>query len=243
MKHQRTLLLVGLTCLFICLFALDAWAGPGGKIAKAIFTTFWGKLLLVILVILFLPFILYARLRQYFKVRRTTDTLRQLAARNRNFDWMSLKNRVTDIFTRTHRAWGKEDMGEVSSFSTSWYWQNQQLVHLDRWKEQGLVNKSELRKINSLTPLFVRHSGLPDAEDSIIVIGIDANQEDYLMKRDTGLIVEGQKGFQDVETLWTFRLQKGEWLLDNIEQLDFWLSYVRMPNEVPAAALQDNPAR
>ena len=243
MKHQRTLLLVGLTLLFVCLFALEAWAGPGGKIAKAVFTTFWGKLLLFLLVIIFLPFILYARLRQYLKVRRTTETLRQLASRDRNFDWMSLRNRVTDIFTRTHRAWGKEDMGEVATFSTSLYWQNQQLVHLDRWKEQGLVNKSELRKINNLTPLFVRHSGLPQAEDSLLVVGIDANQEDYLMQRDTGLIVEGKKGFQDVETLWTFRLHKGEWLLDNIEQVDFWLSYVRMPNEVPANVLQASPAR
>lgn len=243
MKHQRTLLLAGLTLLFICLFVLEAWAGPGGKIAKALFTTFWGKVLLVVLTIIFLPFILYARLRQYFKVRRTMATLRQLAANDRNFDWMTLKNRVTDIFTRTHRAWGKEDMGEVSSFSTSWYWQNQQLVHLDRWKEQGLVNKSELRKINSLTPLFIKHSGQPQGEDSILVVGIDANQEDYLMQRDSGLIVEGKKGFQDVDTLWTFRLHKGEWLLDNIEQVEFWSTYVGMPNEVPAAALQPNFAR
>ena len=243
MKHQRTLLLVGLTLLFICLFAIEAWAGPGGKIAKALFTTFWGKVLLIVLTIIFLPFILYSRIRQYFKVRRTMAILQQLAARDRHFDWMSLKNRVTDIFTRTHRAWGKEDMSEVSSFSTSWYWQNQQLVHLDRWKEQGLVNKSELRKINSLMPLFVRHSGLPGAEDSILVVGIDANQEDYLMQRDSGLVVEGKKGFQDVETVWSFRLHQGEWLLDNIEQLEFWLSYVRMPNEVPASALQPAAAR
>jgi hypothetical protein len=46
MKHQRTLLLIGLTLLLVCLFALDVWAGPGGKIAKAVFTTFWGKILL-----------------------------------------------------------------------------------------------------------------------------------------------------------------------------------------------------
>ncbi|MBL7826528.1 MAG: hypothetical protein JNJ57_07860, partial [Saprospiraceae bacterium] len=71
MKNQRVLLLVSLTLLLICLCVLEAWAGPGGKIAKALFTTFWGKVLMVILFILLLPFLLYTRIRQYFKVRST----------------------------------------------------------------------------------------------------------------------------------------------------------------------------
>ena len=238
MKQQRTLLLIGLVILFICVFALDVWAGPGGKIAKAVFTTFWGKLLLLVLVIIFLPFLLYARIRQYFKVRNTMKALRQLGANNRNFDWLTLKNRLTDIFTRTHAAWTREQMDEVSEFSTSWYWQNQQIVHLDRWKDQGLQNKSQLAKINKMEPLFVRHSGQPDGEGSLIVVEFNAQVEDYLMQRDTGLIVEGKKGFQNVENIWTFQLQKGAWLLENIEQSEFWSMYIKMPNEVPAVALQ-----
>ena len=242
MKHQRTLVLIGLTLLFICLFALDVWAGPGGKIANALFTTFWGKMLLLVLTILFLPFIIYTRLRQYFKVRSTMKALRQLGVYDRNFDWLTMKNRLTDIFTRTHMAWGKEDMGEVSEFCTSWYWQNQQIVHLDRWKNQGLVNKSQLNKINRMEPIFVRHSGLPQGEGSIIVVDFKANVEDYLIKRDTGLIVEGKKGFQNVETIWTFQFNNGKWLLENIEQVEFWSMYIKMPNEVPAIALQAKQA-
>jgi hypothetical protein len=238
MKHQRTLLLIGLTLLLVCLFALDVWAGPGGKIAKAVFTTFWGKILLFFLVILLLPVILYAQVRQYFKTRSTMKALRQLAAYDRKFDWLFLKNRFTDIFTRTHAAWGQEDMGAVSEFSTSWYCQNQQIVHLDRWQNQGLINKSQLNKINSMSPIFVRHSGEPNGEGSIVVVDFRANVEDYLMKRDSGIIVEGKKGFQNVETLWSFQLQDGKWLLENIEQVDFWSMYIKMPNEVPAVALQ-----
>jgi hypothetical protein len=238
MKYQRPFLLLGLTLLFTCAFALDVWAGPGGQIAKAVFTTFWGKILLLILFLLFLPFILYSSVRQYFKVRSTMKTLRQLGARDRNFDWLTMKNRLTDVFTRTHRAWSMEDMGEVSAFCTSWYWQNQQIVHLDRWKSQGLINKSQLNKINSMEPIFVRHSGAPDGEGSIVVVDFKANAEDYLINRESGMIVEGKKGFQNIETLWTFQLKEGKWLLENIEQIDFWSMYIKMPNEVPAAVLQ-----
>jgi hypothetical protein len=237
MKIKRNMLLVGLVVLFICLFALDVWAGPGGKIGKALFTTFWGKALLLALTIIFLPLVLYMRLRQYLKVRRTMKVLRALAGSDRNFDWMFLKNRFTDVFTRTHAAWGQEDMGAVSEFCTSWYWQNQQIVHLDRWKNQGLVNVSKLNSIHKMEPIFVRYTGHPQGEGSIVVVDFKASVEDYLIKRDSGMIVEGKKGFQNVETLWTFQLSEGKWLLENIEQVEFWSMYIKMPNEVPAAAL------
>lgn len=239
MKRRQILLIISLTLLMICLFSLEAWAGPGGKIAKALFTTFWGKMLLGIMTILLLPFILYSKFRQYFKVRSTLKTLRQLGGLNPQFNWITLKNRLTDVFTRTHLAWTKEDMGEVSEYCTHWYWQNQQLIYLDRWKDQGLVNKSSLRRIKKMEPIFVKFSDLPQNEDSMVVLDIIAEVEDYLVQRETGLIVEGKKGFQDLETLWTFRLQKGKWLLDNIEQVEFWSMYIKMPNEVPVTAIQN----
>ncbi|MBL7825785.1 MAG: Tim44 domain-containing protein [Saprospiraceae bacterium] len=239
MNNRRILILVSLTLLLICFCALEAWAGPGGKIAKVLFTTFWGKLLMLVLFILLLPLILYSRVRQYFKVRSTMKSLRVLGMKNPQFNWMNLKTRLTDVFTRTHLAWGKEDMGDVSEFCTSWYWQNQQLIHLDRWKNQGLINVSQLNRIKKMEPIFVSYSGLPNGDNSLIVVDFDANVEDYLMQRDSGLIVEGKKGFQDVETLWTFRLVNGNWLLDNIEQLEFWSMYIKMPNEVPATVTQN----
>lgn len=239
MKRRQILILVGLTLLLICLFSLEAQAGPGGKIAKALFTTIWGRIFLAIMTIVLLPFIVYSKFRQYFKVKNTLKTLRQLGAVSPPFNWLTMKNRLTDVFTRTHLAWSKEDMGDVSEYCTHWYWQNQQLIYLDRWNAQGLMNKSQMRHIKRMEPIFVRYSNLPQGEDSIVVVDILANIEDYLVQVDSGLIVEGKKGFQDVETLWTFRLLQGQWLLDNIEQVESWSMYIKMPNEVPVAAIQN----
>ena len=43
---------------------------------------------------------------------------------NDNFDWMSLKVRIKNVFLRVHSAWKKEDMKLASEWMTNWYWQN-----------------------------------------------------------------------------------------------------------------------
>ena len=242
MKHQHSILQGRLTSLLVLLSLSKAWAGSDETITSDSIS-FWGILLLAFFFVLLVPSFLYAHVQQNIKVRRTMITLQNLAAVNSSFDWVLIKNRVTDIFVRTHRAWSHEDMEEISSFSSTWYWQNQQMVFIDRWHNRGLVNRSEVQSINNITPLFVRHSGLPQAESSILVVGINANQEDYLMQRETGELVEGKKGFHNMDTLWTFRLHKGEWLLDNIEHVEFWPTYVRIPNEVPDSAIQTDSMR
>lgn len=242
MKHQHSILQGGLTSLLVLLSLSRVWAGSD-ETTTSNSISFWGIFLIALSFVALVASILYAQIQQYFKVRGTAATLQNLAVINSNFDWALIKSRVTDIFVRTHRAWSHEDMEEISSFSSTWYWQNQQMVFIDRWHNRGLVNRSEVQRINNITPLFVRHSGLPQAESSILVVGINANQEDYLMKRETGELVEGKKGFHNMDTLWTFRLHNGEWLLDNIEHVEFWPTYVRIPNEVPDSAIQTDSMR
>jgi len=55
--------------VFIFLFYPTlAFAGPGGKIAKAIAETFWGKVILIGLTIFFLPLIIYVLLEDACRV-------------------------------------------------------------------------------------------------------------------------------------------------------------------------------
>jgi len=234
-KTFKMLTIVSLLLLLTIGIMEPAVAGPGGKIASALFQTLWGKVLLFFLVILFLPLILYTLVREYLAQRRTLNDLRQLALVNDLFDWLSLRDRITDCFYRVHAAWHNENMVEASEWVTNWYWKNQQLVYLEAWAKEGLVNHCQVKKISSIRPLFLAYRGDDkQAEGSRIVVSIAAYMEDYLAKRETGQIVEGKKGFQEVETVWTFKVQEGQWVVANIEEDMLSLEYAQLANELPA---------
>ena len=61
--------LVVLTLIIICFTIDPIYAGPGGAVAKAFFRTWWGKLILILLTVIFLPLIVYMRLIEYRKAR------------------------------------------------------------------------------------------------------------------------------------------------------------------------------
>jgi hypothetical protein len=234
-KKFQILAIVSTVFLMCVVSAMEpAVAGPGGKIASAIFQTFWGKVLLFVLVILFLPLILYTLVTEYLAQRRTLKDLRKLAQVNKLFDWLTLRDRITDCFYQVHAAWRKEDMVEASEWMTDWYWQNQQLAYLDQWAKDGLVNHCRVKRISHLNPLFLAYrSDEQEAEGSRIVVSITANMEDYLAKRETGKVVEGKKGFKSVETVWTFIVQNGQWVVANIDEGSLSLAYIQLANELP----------
>jgi len=212
-----------------------AFAGPGGKIASAMFQSFWGKIIVFVLIILFSPLILYTIIREYLAQRRTLNDLHQLAQINPLFDWLTSRDRVTDCFYRIHAAWHKEDMAEASDWMTDWYWKNQQIVYLDQWAKEGLINHCRVKKISDITPLFLACRGdKKEPTGSRLVVSITAKIEDYLAKRETGEILEGKKGFSDVETIWTFVIQNNQWKVANIEEGILSLDYAQLTNELPA---------
>jgi hypothetical protein len=133
-----------------------AWAAPGGKIVTGLFKTTWGKILLGILFVLFSPLIAYVVIKERIAEKKTLGHLRRLAAVDPNFDWMTVKDRVTDCYHRVHSAWREEDMGQASEWMTSWYWQNQQMAHLNQWERDGLVNHCRVKSITNVRPLFVK---------------------------------------------------------------------------------------
>lgn len=207
-------------------------AGAGGVIAQAITKSFWGRLVLGILCIIFLPFIIYIYVREYFAVRKSMQDLRTLARQNPIFNWLNLQQRAKDVYTRVQTAWNKNDVSEASEWMDDWYWQNQKYVHLDQWEENGLRNVVKIKHINTIKPLFVSNGNAQTGEGSQVVMSIEANIIDYLQKIDNGTIVEGDMEYKDVDTIWTFVYKNNKWVVQNIEPQAQWRTYVKMKNEL-----------
>jgi len=214
--------------------AEPAFAGPGGKIASAMFDTIGGKIVLAILTVILLPMILWVMFREWLAERHTRKDLRYMAGHSSLFEWLKIMERAKDCFTRVHSGWEKEDLTGVSSWMTDWYWQNQQMVYLDKWKSQGLVNVCDVKKLTNIKPLlFVHRNQGGEHEDSMVVISITAKMNDYLQNRRTGEIVEGSKTYKEVETVWSFTLEQGAWKVSNIEEGNMSLVYANMVKELP----------
>ena len=233
-KSTTVALSVFLVIVMALIIAEPAIAGPGGKIANAAFESFWGRVILLILTIIFLPLILYVLLREKLSERRARKDLRFMAGYSSVFDWLKIQQRAKDCFFRVHSGWEEEDLSAVSGWMTDWYWQNQQLVHLDRWKKEGLVNVCDVKKITNIKPLlFVHRNQGQEHEDSMIVVSIEAKMKDYLQERDSGKVVEGSKRFKEVETIWSFTMENGEWKVSDIEEDSMSLAYAKLAKDLP----------
>jgi len=220
--------------LIALLTAEPALAGPGGKIAKAVYESFWGKVGLVLLTIIFLPLIISVIIKEKLAERRTRKDLRFMAGHSSLFEWLKVQERVKDCFYRVHSAWDNEDLSDVSNWMTDWYWQNQQLVHIEKWKAEGLVNICNVKKITNIKPLLFVHRNQGEAhEDSMIVISIEAKMQDYLKNKKTGKIVEGSKKFKEVETVWSLTMDNDNWKVSDIEEGSMSLAYAKLTKELP----------
>ncbi len=221
--------------IFIAIFLIvdPALAGPGGYIAKGLFKTWWGKLLLVAISIVLLPLIIYVKMREAIAIRKNKKTLAKLGRINNEFQWLHLEKSVKNVFQRVWHAWTREDMEKVSDYVSNWYWQNQQLVILDRWKEENLQNICELRSVESIKPLYLEITDRENFEYSKIAFGISADIEDYLINRSTKTIVKGKSGFNIEEYVWIIQYVDGNWILDDIQEGSMSLAYAKLPNILP----------
>lgn len=220
--------------VIIILFTIDpVYAGPGGTVAKAFFKTWWGKLILGLLTIIFLPLIIYIRLIEYRKARKIKKILTQLSLKHKNFHWLQLQKEFKNIIQRVYNAWSNENMSEVKEYVNHWYWQNQQSVFLDQWKKENLKNVSHLREIEKIRPLYLELTDEPNLEGSRIAIAIDVVAEDYLKDRDTNKVIQGKAGYESLEYVWFLEYTEGKWLLDAIEEGGLSLEIAKMPNVIP----------
>ena len=211
-----------------------AYAAPGGKIVSGLFKSPVGRIILAVLVVLLSPWIAYVMIKERLAEKRTLKLLKQLAAIHPQFDWMPLRDRITDCYYRVHAAWRGEEMSQASEWMTSWYWQNQQMAFLNQWERDGLVNHCRVKSVSKIRPLYLQYrQNEGSGEGSRLVVSLTANMEDYLAERSTGKVVEGKKGYADTEHVWTFVLQQGKWLVANIEEGSMSLSYARLVSEAP----------
>ena len=219
--------------LLVMTYCHEILAGPGGKIAKELFESPMGKILGVILFVILLPVIIFFWYKKNKSIRESKKILAQLSKVNFElFDEINLKNRVTDVFTRVHKGWSEMILDDCEEFMTHWYRQNQQTVFLDEWNSKGLMNICTIQKINSIKPLHVRITDKPNFEGSRIMYAIDATMEDYLVSIEDSSVIEGNKGFRDVETVWTLMLVDSIWKVDNIEQSDMVSTYLKMDSQL-----------
>ncbi|TDS18829.1 hypothetical protein DFQ03_0539 [Maribacter caenipelagi] len=233
MKKSHFILLVLVIALI--LFDIDPmYAGPGGTVVKAIFKTWWGKVLMSIIAIVLLPLTIYVYLREYFTIRKCKKELLLLGKRNKDFSWLNLDKNVRNIFSRVYIAWNNQDLKEASSYISHWYWQNQQLVHLDEWKKDNLKNVCKVNGIKSVKPLYLEISEEESLEGSRIAFLITANIMDYLKDKDTNKIVQGSSKFDDEEKIWVMEYTNGNWVLDDIQDGQLSLAFAKTKNIIPA---------
>ncbi len=236
-KFQLLLILVIVSVLLVITIMEPALARPGGRISSGNGGGWAGVLpfLIYIVVYLFaLPYAWYVISQRNAAESRTLKDLRQLAPRHDLFDWIRLENRIQSCFQKVHVAWHQGNLDEVSECMTNKYRQEQQSDYLDKWAQEGLINHCEVETIRSIQPLFLAHPE-QEMEGSKLVVAITAKMEDYLEDRYTGKIVKGDKEFKDVDTIWTFVIQNGKWVLANIEdsRSSLLLDYARAHNELP----------
>lgn len=235
-------MLLRLLVFLTVLLPLPALAGPGGKIVSAAFRTPWGKVVLGLLALVLLPLIVYVGVKEWRAERRARADLKLLARTRPEFDWLALKDRAQECFHRVHHAWRRTAMQEASEWMTDWYWQNQQLAHLDRWEREGLVNRCTVKAVKRMRPLMVAcRNEDGQGGGSRVVVAITAQMEDYLEARATGKVVEGKKGFTEVETVWTLVLNDGRWVVNNIEPDDMTLTYATLGNELEELLAPEGP--
>lgn len=216
-------------------YPVMALAGPGGKIAIVVAGTFWGKVILVGLIIFFLPLIIYILIKQFFAKIRVYRDLRFVANICPAFEWIKLRERIKDCFHRVHAAWEKSDISEAKNWMTDWYWQNQQMVYLDRWERDGLVNICEVYKVNYIKPIFFSYRGDDGkiGNGSSLAVLISANMMDYLETIADRELIEGIRKKRDIERIWSFTYENEKWVVSNIDEGFNSLEYIEMMESVP----------
>jgi hypothetical protein len=212
-----------------------AFAGPGGRIARAVAETFWGRVILIGLAIIFLPLTIYILLKENRAKKRVLSDLQVVARVSSDFDWIKLRKRIQDCFHRVHAAWEKSDVSEAREWMTDWYWQNQQMVFLDRWEKEGLVNICEVDKINYIKPILFSFRGdeKRSGEGSELAVLIEAKMKDYLERKSDGKLIEGSRKKKDVERIWSFTYENDKWVVSNIDEGSNSFQYIEMMKTVP----------
>lgn len=227
--------LIGL--VLVAVLPGDAFAGPGGEIAELLFKTKLGRIVMGLLVIVFLPLIVYIYAREAVGVHRTKKDLRILAERLPWFEWRTIEARVSELATYLYREWNKGKLVESRAFMTSQYAQSQQDI-LDRWSEEGKRNVTKLRKIKKIKPLRVQVENEEQMTAVHVLLTLDLI--DYLEQVRTGKVLKGKKKVIEAHDVVFVMVHAGSsgWLLHSIGDGSLSLALARKANVTDTSYLE-----
>ena len=229
-KYSTLILVLIISLLCVMIFPEFSIAGPGGFV-KAAARTFWGKVVIFALIIFFAPLVIWYLLSRTISIRRTKKHLKQLSKIDSNFDWMQIKERVTEVFYWVHSAWDQKNMELAKDYVEDWYIRNQQMI-IDKWEREGIMNIVSHVKIKSINPLYVSYNPNEPSKNRI-VLEIDAEMRDYLVDIASSKVVKGDKTLGDMSTVWSFIFKNNKWTLSMIEESDTVMDYLSETNDVP----------
>lgn len=232
----------------LAVFPDEAFAGPGGQIAKAaykgLFKTTLGRIiggvLLGIVVIVLLPLFMYVVVREWIGVKRTKADLARLAERYPYFEWQRIERRLERMVEQVYAAWKTGDLSGVASKMNEEFYYSQQAI-LDRWKEEGKRNYVRLEKLCNLAPVLVYVAN--EMSESSLRVRVRIDVVDYLERIADSEVLKGKKEVNHgYETIWWLAFVGGKWLLHGIEEGTDSLTLASTPNQVDTSHL-DRRAR
>lgn len=233
---SRTIVLL-LVCVVVAIVIVPEalFAGPGGEIVEAVFKTTWGRIILLVLVIVLGPVIAYVMVREAIEVRRTRRDLAQLAERWPYFEWEVIEERVEQAVKLLYRLWNTGDISGAAGYLDPECLQSQQDI-LDRWRDEGKRNVCRLVKLKKVRPLWV--SVEDEGSYSIVVVEIDMALIDYLEVVESGKRLKGKNEDRGSSAIWVMGYDGEEWRLLSIEADDESLVYATKKNRTSTGFLQ-----
>lgn len=211
-----------------------AFAGPVELVAGVALQTVWGRILIVLLAVVMLFVTGWLVLHRRFAERRARQDLGFMAVHDERFEWIFVQRRAMACFHRVRMGWQDGDLSDAGRWMTDWYWQNQQMVHLDRWKREGLINICRVKTISKLRPLlFVHRNAGRDHENSVVVISITAMMQDYMIKQSSDQVLDGSLKWKTVESIWTLTMINGRWKVSDFDANGSTLRYTRQGKYLP----------
>lgn len=88
---------------------------------------------------------------------------------------------------------------------------------------------------NHIKPILFSFRGdkkIP-GEGSELAVLIEAKMKDYLERKSDGKLIEGSRKKKNVERVWSFTFEKGNWVVSNIDEGTNSHEYIEMMKTVP----------
>ncbi len=208
----------------------DVYAGPGGEVLEFAIKSRVGRIIFGILGIILLPLFLYIVIAEWLGIRKTRKDLDNLAVTYPCFKWIPLEMRIRRGVEAMYGGWSTGDLSPARAFLTEDYFESQQDI-LDRWRDEGKINVTDIRKLGKVQPL---HVVVEDGSNySTVTAKITMDVVDYMKDAETGEIIKGTKEtHSDRDMLWTMIYENETWLLHSIGDGDESLAFARITNTV-----------